>query len=158
MRKRSNRRVRNVAMPTLVFMHTIPDAEIATFTALDAFREGYASPGQFDILLDTRDLLLLAASAQKDEGVIAVCSAANIALGQIRDSWDGERFAPLTTDELNALAVLVDISNDWWRRKSGTLYQAAFTALKEWRVKQGEMLNEDRRQENRTDETGLVCS
>lgn len=137
-------------------MHTAPDAEIATLTALEAFRGGYASPGQFDILLDTRDLLLLAASEKKDEGVMAVCSAANIALGQIRASWDGERFAPLDDAELNALLVLVDISNDWWRRKSGTLYQAAYTALKAWRVKQGEMLNEDRRKENRTDETGLV--
>lgn len=157
MRKRSNRMVRHTSMPTMIFMHTIPDAEIATLTALEAFRCGYASLGQFDILLDTRDLLLLAASAKKDEGVIAVCSAANMALGQIRESWDGERFGPLNDDELNALLVLVDISNDWWRRKSGTLYQEAFNALNSWRIKQGEMLNEDRRKENRTDEAGLVC-
>ena len=148
LRKRSNRTPRPATIPTIAFMHTIPEAEIALLTALDAFVKGWASPNQFDALLDTRDLLVLAATAKRDEGVIAVCNAANIALGNIRETWDGEKFATPTEDELNALRFLADVSTDFWKRQSGALYQAAYAHLKQWRDTQGSGKNEDQRNEN----------
>jgi hypothetical protein len=123
----------------------MPDLEIAILSAIAAFREGYASPGQFDILLDTRDLLLLGAKGAKDDGVVEVARAVNDVLAEIRESWDGDKFAPLNDDALNALDVLADVSNDFWKRKSGALYQAAYTHLKQWREKQ----DEDQRNEAR---------
>jgi hypothetical protein len=147
-------------MPTLVFLHTIPDAEIAQLTALEAFRSGYASPGQFDILLDTRDLLFLSAKARGDEEVLKVCAIANDVLGQIRASWEGDRFATVDADSLNTLQVLVDISSDWWKRQSGVMYQRAYTVLKDWRQHQNDSgrNHESQSDGTRTDQTGLVCS
>jgi hypothetical protein len=127
--------------------------EISILSAVAAFRDGYATPGQFDILLDTRDLLLLGAKGAKDDGVVEVARAINDVLAEIRESWDGNKFAPLSEDDLNALDVLADVSNDFWKRKSGALYQAAYIHLKQWREKQ----NEDQRNESRTDKAGMVC-
>ena len=140
-------------IPTITFMYSVPDLEIAILSAVAAFRGGYASPGQFDILLDTRDLLLLGAVGAKDEGVKEVARAVNDVLAEIRDSWDGDKFAPLGDDALNALDVLADVSNDFWKRKSGALYQAAYVHLKQWREKQ----HENQRQQAGADQTWLVC-
>jgi hypothetical protein len=147
LRKQSKRQVRPKVIPTMAFLYSVPDLEISILSAVSAFRDGYATPGQFDILLDTRDLLLLGAKGAKDEGVVEVARAINDVLADIRESWDGTKFAPLHEDALNALDVLADISNDFWKRKSGALYQAAYIHLKQWREKQ----NEDQRNESRTD-------
>ena len=145
MRKQSKRQVRPKVIPTMAFLYSVPDLEIAILSAVSAFRDGYATPGQFDILLDTRDLLLLGAKGAKDEGVVEVARAINDVLAEIRESWDGTKFAPLNDDALNALDVLADVSNDFWKRKSGALYQAAYIHLKQWREKQNEDSSHERR-------------
>jgi hypothetical protein len=138
MRKQCKRQARPKVIPTVVYLHTTPDLEIAILSAVAAFRDGYASPGQFDILLDTRDLLLLGAKGAKDDAVIEVARAINDVLAEIKESWDGTKFAPLNDDLINALNVLADVSNDFWKRKSGALYQAAYIHLRQWRKKQSE--------------------
>lgn len=145
MRKQSKRQVRPKVIPTMAFLYSVPDLEISILSAVSAFRNGYATPGQFDILLDTRDLLLLGAKGAKDEGVVEVARAINDVLAEIRESWDGTKFAPLNDDALNALDVLADVSNDFWKRKSGALYQAAYIHLKQWREKQNEDSSHERR-------------
>ncbi len=145
MRKQSKRQVRPKVIPTMAFLYSVPDLEISILSAVSAFRDGYATPGQFDILLDTRDLLLLGAKGAKDEGVVEVARAINDVLAEIRESWDGTKFAPLNEDALNALNVLADVSNDFWKRKSGALYQAAYIHLKQWREKQNEDSSHERR-------------
>ena len=147
MRKQSKRQVRPKVIPTMAFLSSVPALAISILSAVSAFRNGYATPGQFDILLDTRDLLLLGAVGAKDEGVKEVARAINDVLADIRESWNGTKFAPLNENALNALDVLADVSNDFWKRKSGALYQAAYIHLKQWREKQ----NEDQRNESRTD-------
>ena len=151
MRKQNKRQVRPKVIPTMAFLYSVPDLEISILSAVSAFRNGYATPGQFDILLDTRDLLLLGAVGAKDEGVKEVARAVNDVLADIRESWDGTKFAPLNDDALNALDVLADVSNDFWKRKSGALYQAAYMHLKAWRQKQGGFTNEDSRDARGTD-------
>ena len=145
MRKQSKRQVRPKVIPTMAFLYSVPDLEIAILSAVSAFRDGYATPGQFDILLDTRDLLLLGAKGAKDEGVVEVARAINDVLADIRESWNGTKFAPLNENALNALDVLADVSNDFWKRKSGALYQAAYIHLKQWREKQNEDSSHERR-------------
>ncbi len=135
MASKRKRKSRPIEIPCLVLSQIVPDSQIALLTALNAFREGWAEPTHFDVMLDTRDLLLLGASAKDDEGVMAVCRAANVALANIQDSYNGA--FKFDEEELNALVMLVDISNDFWNRQSGSLYRAAYTALKEWRQKQG---------------------
>ena len=95
MRKQSKRQIRPKVIPTMAFLYSVPDLEIAILSAVAAFRGGYASPGQFDILLDTRDLLLLGAVGAKlldvDSHPVAYMaiifsddSAARYALGPLR--------------------------------------------------------------------------
>ena len=147
MASKRKRKSRPIAIPCLVLSQIVPDSQIALLTALNAFREGWATPAHFDVMLDTRDLLLLGASAKEDEGVMAVCRAANIALANIQDSYNGA--FKFDQEELNALVILVDISNDFWNRQSGSLYRAAYTALRQWRQKQGAE-NEGQRNERGT--------
>lgn len=152
MRKRSNRKPRPAEIPCIVMPHIVPEAQICLLTSMQAFREGWAGPAHFDAMLDTRDLLLLAAKAKNDSDVVEAARAINLALANIRDSWDGSKFA-VSDDELNALQVLVDISTDFWARQSGNLYQMAYMALRQYREQQ----NENQRNEAGTDQTGLVC-
>lgn len=151
MRKRSNRKLRPAEIPCIVMPHLVPEAQICLLTSMQAFREGWAGPAHFDAMLDTRDMLLLAAKAKKNSDIVEAARAINLALANIRDSWDGSKFA-VSDDELNALQVLVDISTDFWARQSGNLYQMAYMALRQYREQQ----NEDQRNEAGTNQTGLV--
>lgn len=145
MRKRSKRNIRAAEIPFIVMSEIVPEAQIALFTAFQAFREGWAEPAHFDAMLDTRDLLLLGSKAQKETDTVEAARAVNVALANIRDSWDGKKFK-LTDDELNVLQILVDVSIDFWNRQSGALYQAAYSALKKRRLEQ----REDQREQTGT--------
>lgn len=156
MRKRSRRQARPAAVPPIVLAQIMPEIEIGILSAVAAFRGAYATPGQFDILLDTRDLLLLGASGVKDTKVVEAARAINDVLADIKDQWDGKQFAGISEYQLNALDILADIAIDFWKRQSGSLYQAAYMHLKAWRIKQGEE-NENRCEENRANQAGMVC-
>jgi hypothetical protein len=129
-----------------------PEPQIMLLTALNAFRQGWAGPPHFDIMLDTRDLLLLASKAKKENAIVEAARAFNVALANIRESWDGSKFS-YTDDELNALQMLVDISNDFWARQSGNLFHMAYRALKQWRNDQ----HEDQCKQAGADQTRVVC-
>jgi hypothetical protein len=151
MRKRSNRKIRPAEIPCLVMSELVPEAQIVLLTAIKAFREGWAEPAHFDCMLDTRDMLLLGANAKRANDIAEAARAINVALSNIKDSWDGEKFN-FSDDELNALQILVDISNDFWLRQSGSLYHAAYAALKKWRKQQ----HEDQCNETGTSESWMV--
>lgn len=148
MRKRSNRQVRPAEIPCIVMNQLVPEAQIILLTALNAFRQGWAQPAHFDVMLDTRDLLLLAAKAKKENDIAEASRAINIALANIRDTWNGKKFN-CSDEELNALQILVDISNDFWSRQSGHLYHMAYRVLKQWRAEQERERNENQRNEAR---------
>lgn len=148
MRKASKRKVRPAEIPCIVMSHVVPDAQIVLLSALQSFRDGWAETCHFDCMLDTRDMLLLGAKAKGEESTLEAARAINVALANIRDSWDGKKFY-CDGDELNALQVLVDISNDFWNRQSGHLYHQAYFALKKWRKEQQQ---ERERNENSSDE------
>lgn len=137
MRKRSKRQIRPAEIPCIVMSAIVPEAQIVLLTAMQAFREGWAEPSHFDCMLDTRDMLLLGANAKRETDTLEAARAINMALANIRDTWDGSKFS-YTPDELNALQILVDISNDFWHRQSGHLYHMAYAALKKWRKQQHE--------------------
>lgn len=141
MRKQSKRQVRPAEIPCIVMGHIVPESQIVLLTSLNAFVQGWAHPSHFDVMLDTRDLLLLAANAKQEHDTIEASRAFNVALANIKNSWDGTKF-DVSDDELNALKMLVDISNDFWARQSGSLFHTAYKVLKQWRAEQESQKNE----------------
>ena len=115
--------------PTMVAMAISPEVETTERMAVLLFRNGAADKGQFNILADCRDLLLLAAQEKRDVGVQAVCELAGVALLNIKDRYLAKDRMGATGEELKALQALVDVSRDFWMRQSGELFRAANLAL-----------------------------
>ncbi|MDD5297860.1 MAG: hypothetical protein PHU46_13190 [Rhodocyclaceae bacterium] len=125
-------------VPPMVALFADRTVDLVQHEALSAFRDGRATPDHFDVFLDCRAVLLLAASHKKDEGVIAVCDVAGIALDNLRDRYETENSLLATELEIQALTILVEVSEDFWRRTSGLLYEAAINALTEARKKRND--------------------
>jgi hypothetical protein len=133
--------VRPAVPPPLVAMETLPEAEIAILIALHAFENNYATPAQFDVLLDVRDLLLLAADAVENAQVVSVCRDSGKTLLKIRQSFDGKNFSVLPED-LAVLKILINTSKAFWSLHSALLYRAAYKGLCKWREEQAREKNE----------------
>ncbi len=123
--KKPKRIAREARCPVMVASYLAPECERAELLAYRSFTGGWATTDHYNILADCRDLLTLAASAKKDESVLAVCDLALIALQNIADRWRELSKMGATGDELAALHVLVDVSKDFWNRGSGRLYVEA---------------------------------
>ena len=115
--------------PTMVALAISPEVETTELMAVLLFRNGAADKGQFNILADCRDLLMLAANEKHDAGVMAVCELAGVALLNIKDRYLDKQRMGATGEELKALQALVDISRDFWMRQSGEMFRAANLAL-----------------------------
>ena len=115
--------------PTMVAMSLAPEVETTELMAVLLFRNGVAEKGQFNILADCRDLLMLASAERNDAGVMAVCELAGVALLNIKDRFLEKHRMGATGEELKALQALVDVSRDFWMRQSGELFRAANLAL-----------------------------
>jgi hypothetical protein len=120
----------------LVVLETNPDFGITERVSADAFLGGWQTPDHFDCLADCRDILLIAASARADDGTLGVCKLAGVALLNLKDRHKATGRLVPTGDELQALRVLVDTSEDFWRRQSGDLYSRAYGALQKHRTAQ----------------------
>lgn len=120
-------------VPTMVAL--LGDSSIGLFQheALAAFRDDRATADHFDVLLDCRAVLLLAASHKKEEGVVGVCDMAGLALDNLRDRYEADQSLKATELEIEALTILVEVSEDFWRRTSAVLFEAATNALTEAR-------------------------
>ena len=129
MRKRSKRTVRRVVAPTIVAYHLNPEVTLQERSAVLALRGGWAEGSHYNVLADCRDMLMLAASEKHDMSVIAVCDLAGVALLNIKDRYQDKRRFGATGDELRALELLCDVSEDFWKRKSGGLFIDAEAAL-----------------------------
>jgi hypothetical protein len=113
----------------MVVLTIAPEVETTELMAVLLFRNGAADKGQFNILADCRDLLMLAANEKHDAGVMAVCELAGVALLNIKDRYLEKERMGATGEELKALQALVDISRDFWMRQSGEMFRAANLAL-----------------------------
>jgi hypothetical protein len=134
MRKRTKRKHYIKAVPCLLLDHIMPDAKIALYQALDAFKNGWAQPFHFDTMLDARDMLLLGAVAKEQEDIAEAARSFTIPLSNIKDSWDGEKFY-VNDEEVEALKMLLEMYDDFWVGQTGFLFQEAFLTLKEYRKK-----------------------
>lgn len=124
-RKRCHRTKRPARCPTLVALHLAPEVGIGERISVDAIAGGWATEYHFNVLADCRDLLTIAARRRNDEQTYAVCELAFVALANIKDRYLAKARLGATGDELQALRVLVDISEDFWKRQGGELFRLA---------------------------------
>ena len=129
MRKRSTRKVRRTVAPTIIAYSLNPEVTIQERAAVLALRGGWAEGSHYNVLADCRDMLMLAASEKHDKAVIGVCDLAGVALLNIKDRYAEKKRFGATGDELRALELLCDVSEDWWKRQSGGLFIDAEAAL-----------------------------
>lgn len=129
MRKRCKRTVRRIVAPTIVAYHLNPEVSMQERAAVLALRGGWAEGCHYNVLADCRDMLMLAASEKHDKAVIGVCDLAGVALLNIKDRYTEKNRFGATGDELRALELLCDVSEDWWKRQSGGLFIDAEAAL-----------------------------
>lgn len=123
---------RPVRVPTMVAIATQPSYEGSELAALTLFRLGQAGKQQYDVLADCRNMLLLGADRRKDEGAFAVATAAGIALSNIKDRHAKTGRMGTTGEEMKALHVLVDVSQDFWKRQGGGTFAECHAALEQW--------------------------
>jgi hypothetical protein len=129
MRKRCKRTVRRIVAPTIVAYHLNPEVTLQERAAVLALRGGWADACHFNVLADCRDMLILAASEKNNTDVLAVCALAGVALMNIKDRHTEKNRFGATGDELQALDLLCNTSEDWWKRQSGGLFIDAERAL-----------------------------
>lgn len=69
------------------------------------------------------------ANERDDKSAIAACTVAGIALMNMKDRHSEKGKIGATGDEIQALELLVDASEDFWKRQSGALFVDAEAAL-----------------------------
>lgn len=113
------------------------DYETRIRLSLEAFRLGYATPDHHADLAETCDLLRIGSRSKgsPDESAKAVGEIAYIACDNIMDRYERTGKVGATGEELNALQLLVDTSLDFWARRSGAMFAAAFNVLRQIKEK-----------------------
>lgn len=129
MRKHCKRVVRRCAAPTLVAYLLNPEVSTQERMSVEAIRSGWATPAHFDVLADCRDMLALAAAEKNERPTLAICELGLIALQNIKNRYLERDRIGASGDELQALQALVDVSEDFWKRQSGSLFIDAEAAL-----------------------------
>lgn len=119
--------------PMLVRMLTDATTLTRQYLAVSAFEGGTADAGDFDVLLDCADMLLLGAHVKACLGEKEVAHMARMALANVRDRYVKTRRLGVTGEERKALRVLVEISEDFWKRQPVERYNEAVMALKAYR-------------------------
>lgn len=131
MRKATKRRHRIEAkIPMMVVMHGIQDLSLTERLSVEAFAGGWANTDHFDNLADCRNIMTLAAAERDDKQTLAICELALVALSSIKDRYARTGKFGGTGEEIQALRVLVDVSEDFWKRQSGATFTRHYSALK----------------------------
>lgn len=142
MRKRCNRVKRPACAPTLVALHNTPESGIIERTSLDSLSGGWATPTHFNCLLDCADMLVLVATDRKDEGVAEIGHFARDTLFSIGQRYRAKGKLGATGEELKVLRVLLDVSDDFWKRQAGSVFVDAYVALDKFRTYQQALAKE----------------
>lgn len=129
MRKQCKRVARRCSAPTIVAYLLNPEVSTQERMAVVAIAGGFATVCHFDVLADCRDLLTLAAGEKNDEQTLIICELGLVALENIKARYLEINRIGASGDELQALQVLVDVSEDFWKRQSGSLFIDAEAAL-----------------------------
>jgi hypothetical protein len=139
MSRKSCKRIRHrLVAPTIVALHNNPEVSLQERMAIAALRGGWSTTAHFNVLADCRDMLVLAANEKDDKSAIIACEIAGIALMNMKDRYIAKKRMGATGDELQALEILVDTSEDFWKRQSGGLFIDAEAALQRARLMRAE--------------------
>ncbi len=131
MKKQSKRRVRPASEPALIRLATNPEIGIAERMAIQAMRGGWADyQNSYRVLADCHGVLTLGLKRKKDDSLKGVLQLAMIALLNIYDRYDKTKKIGATGDELQALEVLVDTAEDFWKRQSASALELAIVQLR----------------------------
>lgn len=134
MRKSCKRRHFRAAAPTMVAYLLNPEVSTQERVAVLAIGQGFATTSHFNVLADCRDMLALAAAEKNDKATLAVCDLCLVALQNVKDRYLEKGRIGATGDELRALQLLVDQSEDFWKRQPGSLFVSAEAALSKARA------------------------
>ncbi|MDY0071861.1 MAG: hypothetical protein RBR77_04345 [Thauera sp.] len=133
------------AAPCVMNQVILPGYEIQLQMALQAFRFGHAEPSHYLSLEDAMDMMRVAIELfpqqRPDPSTQAATEAALIALQNIYERYTDTGKLGCSSAELQVLHLLVETSRDYWSRRSGALYIAAFEQLEKvraWQKKQQE--------------------
>lgn len=137
MKKQSKRRVRPASEPALIRLATNPEIGIAERMAIQAMRGGWADyQNSYRVLADCHGVLTLGVKRKKDDSLKGVLQLAMIALLNIYDRYAKTKKVGATGDELQALEVLVDTTEDFWKRQSASALELAIVQLRAVRERQ----------------------
>lgn len=138
MRKRCHRTRRREAAPTIVAYYLNPEVSTQERMSVLAIEQGFAIEAHFDVLADCLDMLGLAAAEKNDAQTTAACEVALVAMHNIKDRYFKLQRIGATGDELKALHLLVDVSEDFWKRQPGSLFIDAEAELSKVQAEQRE--------------------
>lgn len=133
MRKKCKRVVRRGTAPTMVALYLNPEVSLQERMCIEALRGGWATTDHFNVLADCRDMLTLAAAARDDKQTLVVCELGLMALENLKARYLAKQRIGASGDELQALSVLVDVSEDFWKRQGGGRFIDAEAALGRFR-------------------------
>lgn len=124
--------------PTLVAMHLAPEVSTQERIAVMALTSEWGSTKHFDVLLDCQHMLTFGAADKGDEEALRLAQFADIAMKSIRDRWKRTGKLGATGDEIQALNLLVDYSENFWKLRPGTAFADAYANLDRLREQQRE--------------------
>lgn len=131
MRKHTHRRRRiEPKAPMMVVMHTVTELSLTERQSVEAFAGGWATTDHYDNLADCRNIMTLAAAEREDQQTLAVCELAMHALLGVKERHQRTGKMGASGEELQALRLLADTSEDFWLRQSGGLFERHYMALK----------------------------
>lgn len=135
-RKTCKRRIRVAVAPAMATLHCDPRTELIWHTAIEALKGGYATAAHYRQLADCQSLLSLACREKPDASASAAADMGFIAMSNIFQRQHETGRWGASGEELNALRVMVDFSQDYWRRQSGLRMNRCINKLKIVREKQ----------------------
>lgn len=129
--------MRPASEPALIRLATNPEIGIAERMAIQAMRGGWADyQNSYRVLADCHGVLTLGVKRKKDDSLKGVLQLAMIALLNIYDRHAKTKKVGATGDELQALELLVDVFEDYWKRQSASALELAIVQLRAVRERQ----------------------
>jgi hypothetical protein len=136
MKKHCKRTPIHTCAPMLVLVSVRRDIALAERLSVQAFVDGTATTTEFDNLADSRDMLAFAVEQHSDETVEVAAELGLHALLAIMERHVKTGKLGVSGEELKALKVMADVSEEFWKRQSGALFARCYKALRRARLEQ----------------------
>ena len=139
--KKRGQKIRRTAcsVPGLIAQNVKSEYGIHLQIALQALVSGFATTEHFNNLVDQLDMYrvgLAILPGQRDDPGKGIMEPARIALDEIRARYADTGTLEVHEDEIQVLRLMVDATIDYWNRRGGPHFQAAFQYLKKTRETQ----------------------